>query len=284
MKNTISVFHLQKHCLILLCLFVCSAVVIINAAHAATTSAGWLLSYAGKSSNAFIWDKRTKALIKDSVPAKMAADLLAGLGGPPEPVHVLDQRYFSASACVAHACMDKGFFWFDTQTGAAVGAYLSERALLLGSKRLSSQTLPLFARQAIIAWLAENDIQPETVSFLSGNGQSNSLAPGDFLATQKYRASPQGPSFDCAKARSGVEHAICDDAMLAKQDLELAKLVSEIRHGHDTVEAQDQLRAMQRKWLKERDMTCQNIAALSACLSEQYHQQQEKLMHWVPTH
>lgn len=282
MKNLL--FPLQKRICFLLCLLACNAVIMSNTVHAATTSADWLLSYTGKSSNAFIWDKRAAALIKDSVPAKMAGDLLSGLGGPPEPVRVRDQRYFSASACVAHACMDKGFFWFDTQTGATVGAYFSEPALLLGSKRLSPQALPLPAREAIIAWLSENDVQPESVRFMSGNGQSVALTTADFVAGQKYRPGPQGPSFDCAKARSAIEHAICDDAALAKQDLALANLVHEIRHGHDTVGAQDQLRAMQRGWLKERDTACQSSPAISACLAEQYRQQHERLMHWLPTH
>jgi len=48
--------------------------------------------------------------------------VLEGLGGPLDPVIVIDHRYVSASACVAHACMVKAFFWIDTRTGIGLGA------------------------------------------------------------------------------------------------------------------------------------------------------------------
>lgn len=263
----------------------CGALVAANGAWAAAAAgpAEWVLSYAGKSTNAFIWDKRAHELIKSSVPAKVAGDLLDALGGPPDPVQVLDQRYVSVSACVPHACMVKGFFWIDSQSGAGLGAYLSEDTLTLGSNRQLPGTLPSPARQAIIAWLGENAVQPKTVQFVTQSGEVTALIPTQFSPSQKFHAKPEGPSFDCKKASTAIETTICGDAIVAKLDLDLATLVNEIRQGHDTVAARDQLRSFQREWLKGRDAACQKSSAMVQCLAQQYRQQHDRLMNWLPT-
>lgn len=81
------------------------------------------------------------------------------------------------------------------------------------------------------------------------------------------------PSFDCAKAQSQVEHAICASEPLSKLDSDLA----------DTLKAQintapDQralLLADERRWLKQRDNKCVHGTlppggSLAACLTEEY--------------
>lgn len=272
----------RRQCLTFFWMLLCGALGVTNAACAAARSAEWGLSYEGKSTNAFIWDKRARGLIKSSVPLEMTGDLLDALGGPPDPVRIADRRYFSVSACVPHACMIKGFFWSDSQNGIGLGAYLSEDALILGSNRLLPAALPPVARQAIISWLRENDIQPKTVRFMSQNGQLTSLVPAHFFPSPGYRPSPGGPSFDCKKSVSEIEITICSDAALAKQDLALAILVNEIRQGHDTVHAQDELRSFQREWLTGRDSACKNSPVMAECLAAQYRLQHERLMHWLP--
>lgn len=283
MNSFISLPGFPKRCITFFLTLACGVLVLTNATWAAANSAGWVLSYEGKSTNAFIWDKRADGLIKNSVPLKLVGDLLDALGGPPDPVYVVDRRYVSASACMAHACMVKGFFWFDSQSGIGLGAHLSGDSLILGSSRLLPGGLPPTARQAIIAWLSENEIQPRTVQFVSHNGQVTSLIPAQYFPRQKYRARPEGPSFDCKKAATEVETTICDDAMLAKQDLDLAILVDEIRRGHDTVGARDELRSIQREWLKGRDAACKKSPAMAKCLDGQYRQQHDRLMNWLPT-
>ncbi|WP_367875647.1 lysozyme inhibitor LprI family protein [Ralstonia pickettii] len=57
-------------------------------------------------------------------------------------------------------------------------------------------------------------------------------------------------SFDCAAARSPIEHAICNDAQLSALDSQLADTYRAAlnKHGVDT----NELKAAQRDWLKQR--------------------------------
>ena len=61
------------------------------------TSTRWLLGYQGKSTNEFIWDKRTGELVNTRVPPALSDEVLNALGGPPDPVVVVDGRYVSMS-------------------------------------------------------------------------------------------------------------------------------------------------------------------------------------------
>jgi len=265
-------------------MLICGSLVVTNSARGKETTAEWVLSYEGKSTNTFFWDKRTRGLIKNNVPVKMAEALLPALGGPPDPVHVVARRYVSVSACVPHNCMDKGFFWIDSQDDIALGAYVSENSLTLGSNRLLPGELPAAARESLVAWLSEIDVQPKAVQFVSRSGQVTDLMSAQFSPRQKYRPSPEGPSFDCKKAATEIETTICSNAVLAKQDLDLATLFNEIRRGSSTVAAQDELGSIQRSWIKSRDATCEKSLALAECIGDQYSRQHNRLKNWVPTH
>lgn len=249
-------------------------------AHAATID--WPLSYEGKSTNAFIWDKRAKELIQTRVPSKLARDVLAGLGGPPEPVFVVDKRYVSASACVPHACPEKGFFWIDTQTGQGLGADIFDGALRLGSNSLSAKQIPAPARRALIDWMSANDVTPVSVEFIDNRGASTSIDAAQFKPAAHFEPTAEGPSYDCKAAATRVEKTICADAALAKQDLALAKLLKEIRQGHDNIASRNELRDFQRKWLKDRDAACATAADINTCLGKQYQAQNDRLMNWIP--
>jgi uncharacterized protein YecT (DUF1311 family) len=243
----------------------------------------WVLSYEGKSSNSFIWDKRSQALVRTRVPAKLSDRLLSALGGPPDPVFVLARRYVSVSACRPHSCDEKGFFWIDSKTGTGLGAYFTPDSLLLGSNGMSSDGLPGPARQALANWLKENDLRPKVVEFVGQGGNVTTLEAALFSPPPAFQPPAGGPSFDCAKAATPSEKAICADARLAKLDLDLAQLVTGLRHGHDTVGARNQLLDLQRSWLKGRDAQCRRAADISACLKEQYRAQHDRLMNWIPT-
>ena len=65
-------------------------------------------------------DWRADALIRASAPTALTDNVSAALSGPPDPVIVRDNRYVSVSACVVHACSEKGFFWIDSRTGVAL--------------------------------------------------------------------------------------------------------------------------------------------------------------------
>ncbi len=59
-------------------------------------------------------------------------------------------------------------------------------------------------------------------------------------------------SFDCAKAGTSVEHAICASAELSRLDRALAEAYAGARQGAGTAQ-RDAIRADQRRWLARRD-------------------------------
>lgn len=79
-------------------------------------------------------------------------------------------------------------------------------------------------------------------------------------------------SFDCAKAATKVESAICADPVLSKRDDDLQRVFHASR---STLAEQDvpQLVAEQKKWIAERDRTCgavSSAADATDCLRKSY--------------
>jgi uncharacterized protein len=72
------------------------------------------------------------------------------------------------------------------------------------------------------------------------------------LSPAAARAAGAGPSFDCRKASTAVEHEICRKPYLAAYDRQIAELYPQALGVLDAEDA-DQLRADQRAWLKVRD-------------------------------
>lgn len=270
-----------------------------GAARAASPPSGtWVLSYEGKSTNQWIWDKRTRGLVESRLPAALSADVLSALGGPPDPVEVAGGRYFSVSACVPHDCPDKGFFWFDTVTGIGLGAtyrpgrlqsrpgdggyYFEPGALRIGSNGLVAGEIPTPAMRALIDWITDQDLGVASAEFIGVSNASVELDAARFAPRARFQPPPGGPSFDCARASTAVEKRICTDRELAKLDLALAVHVRESRHGHATVGARRQLVELQRAWLKERDASCAAAPDMSDCLARSYRAQYDRLMNWIP--
>ena len=141
----------------------------------------WTLTYEGRTTNDIVWDQRMRSLINTRVPAKLSAELLNALFGPPDPVVVKGQRYVSMSACVAHACGTKGFFWIDTTTGVGLGAvaqswtYLESDSLRLGSNGMTARRLPPEAKAALLSWLSAQDIHPRTIEFVDVHGATSEI-------------------------------------------------------------------------------------------------------------
>jgi uncharacterized protein YecT (DUF1311 family) len=268
------------------------AVSLITASASAQPSAAWVLGYENQSTNQFEHDPRTATLVKVTLPATLAPLVLEALDGPPDPVFVRDRRYVSASACRAHACPSKGFFWIDTQTGVGVGARLeawpsvgpaiSATTLLIGSNGVSATTLPSAAQDAIAAWIADTGIAGADVVRFIG---SDDVAVPFALRIQAARYQPPtgGPSFDCATAASAIERAICGDWEVSGLDLQLFEAYERERLGLDTVPAREQLRTLQRDWLKARDTDCAPSADIIACVRRYYRQQIDVLLRWTPS-
>src|SRR5687767_3664394 len=92
------------------------------------------------------------------------------------------------------------------------------------------------------------------------------LAVGQQPAVQ---TSPDGPSFDCAKARARIEKSICADPALAALDRRAAELFAlALTHAEDPGD----IKRAQRRWLRERD-DCD----ADACVKNSYEQRIEAL-------
>ncbi|SEG33463.1 Putative peptidoglycan binding domain-containing protein [Jhaorihella thermophila] len=83
--------------------------------------------------------------------------------------------------------------------------------------------------------------------------------------TTGRQVTASGPSFDCARATTPVENAICANPDLAALDQEIARLYGEARATATGVEAAT-LRAGQRSWLRQRDACGWDIPCLTAAM------------------
>lgn len=81
-------------------------------------------------------------------------------------------------------------------------------------------------------------------------------------------AAALSPSFDCARARSQVEHAICSSAELAELDREEARIYGIARRlpGAD----RQGLQKRQRDFLRLRDECVESAGQLTECLRDAY--------------
>jgi len=91
-----------------------------------------------------------------------------------------------------------------------------------------------------------------------------------------------GPSFDCAKARSAAEKLVCEDADLARLDRLVAdryaaalKVIRGLDAGARQAEAD--LRTLQRGWIKGRD-ECWKADDLRACVESSYLRREGELV------
>jgi uncharacterized protein YecT (DUF1311 family) len=266
---------------------VASMCFIAHDASGATTQM-WPLEYRDMSTNRFIWDKRVPSLIRSKLHPSFAALVTAALGGPPNPVTVLQDRFFAASACVPHYCPEKGFFWLDTRTGEGLGAIIiipypgNVGELRLNSKVIRGE-LPEHARQSIIDWLDEQNIVATAVEFIDATGISRSLPAVDFQAPPKFDPPAGGPSFDCANAATRIEQALCTDPELAALDLKLYDFYRLLRGGLATIPDRKQVTDLQQMWLKKTNAACVQSDVLNVCLNEQYLLQLSSIQTWVPT-
>jgi hypothetical protein len=252
------------------------------------TTQTWPLEYRDMSTNRFIWDKRVPSLIRSKLHSSFAPLVMAALGGPPNPVTVLQDRFFAASACVPHSCLEKGFFWLDTRTGDGLGAIIIVRYPgNVGELRLDSKAtrgeLPEHARQSVIDWLDEQNIVAAAVEFVDATGISHSLSAVDFQALPRFDPPVGGPSFDCANAETRIEQAVCTDPELAALDLQLFAFYRRLRGGLDTLPHRKQVTDLQQMWFKKTNAACVQAEVLNTCLNEQYLLQWSSVQTWVPT-
>jgi len=86
-------------------------------------------------------------------------------------------------------------------------------------------------------------------------------------------------SFDCTKAATVIEHAICADAALARLDRQTAEAYQvAIKNAYEPA-AQEKVRQEQRAWLARRNAAC-NGSAPGACLTKFYTDRLAVLVKW----
>ncbi|HXT06880.1 MAG TPA: lysozyme inhibitor LprI family protein [Roseiarcus sp.] len=87
------------------------------------------------------------------------------------------------------------------------------------------------------------------------------------LSLALFAASPAA-AFDCSKAATADEKAICADPLARAADSAMAAAFSK-RHASESRSAKRTLVAAQGRWLTARDRDCMNAKPLSPCLAEQ---------------
>ncbi len=262
---------------------------------AAPPDARWMAQYAGHSTNEAMGDPRMAGILAGLVPAGQFESVQDNLGGPPGPVTGSGPDIV-LSACRPHDCGDKAFVWIDTSASAALSATAecpglpdardihrwNGCRLSLGSLAYDGATLPPRARDALRAWLVDEDLQVDAVEFVGRDGVARALDPRAYRVPPVFQPPAGGPSFDCAKARTAVETAVCASPELSAQDLELDRLYDQIRRGTSAAPARDELRALEQAWLQSRDETCATAPDPASCLRDAYRDQTTKLGNWIP--
>lgn len=79
-------------------------------------------------------------------------------------------------------------------------------------------------------------------------------------------------SFDCRKASTFVEKAICSDSLLERLDESLSENYNDMMASNIGASARKDLRSTQRKWLSERNK-CQN----SKCVEKMYRKRMDEI-------
>lgn len=97
------------------------------------------------------------------------------------------------------------------------------------------------------------------------------LVAGAALVLTPFMSSGEtaAPSFDCAKAQSSAEEAVCANPDLAMLDVETARLYRLALSGVSGARA-DELKAMQRGWIKGRDECWKSSLGLNTCIAAEY--------------
>lgn len=78
------------------------------------------------------------------------------------------------------------------------------------------------------------------------------------------------PSFDCAKAGSSAEEAVCASDTLAALDLELARVYGLAAGSDLSTDRMNELKATQRGWIKGRDECWKSSLGLETCVGNEY--------------
>jgi len=284
MKNVLKHFSAEFYSFPIKTLFITFLVYLSigNSCVFATESNLWINAYKGRSTNVFMADKRSIALIKETVPYKISMVTINALGGPPEPMENQKDRYFFAAACAWKECEIKGFFWFDSELSVAIGGYFKEGNLYLGSNHIPVDHIPTNAIKKIREWARQNKTLIKEVKFYTAKGMPQSLSAREFSFENIVVNNTSGPSFDCKNNITQIESEICNSPQLSLADLELSQLVDELRSAHSSEQTRDELKTLQQIWLHSRAVECGTSKHVRDCLKEKYTDRLKFLKNWTP--
>jgi hypothetical protein len=150
---------------------------------------GWILQY--DSTNSVVWDPHWPALAAETTPRfdlgpgvhnrRLIDHFDAGMGGPPDPVRTIDDRYLVLGACVPHDCEDKSFLWIDPVTHTSIGAIAGvsffpmtppfHASLVLFSRSVDCRAVPSAFDTALETWIKDNEMKVDHISFVGRDGR-----------------------------------------------------------------------------------------------------------------
>jgi uncharacterized protein YecT (DUF1311 family) len=115
----------------------------------------------------------------------------------------------------------------------------------------------------------EIDYPPYQVAAYADGAQSSRLPLAGLRDVMRANPRIPVPSFDCTKARTATEHAICGDVALARLDRDVSENWSSQYANDNDPPHKAKFKATQIAWLAERDKDC-NTANRVACLTTLY--------------
>lgn len=138
----------------------------------------WIKEYVGKTTNQLAWDTRFSKLVESISPKSkddfgfgeggLAGKLSETLGGPPNKVRLIDDRYITLSACTFRFCPEKGFVWIDLEELLAIAAIVhydtrkhnreKDPIIFIISKQVDVATVPGRFKVELNEWLIEEGV------------------------------------------------------------------------------------------------------------------------------
>jgi uncharacterized protein YecT (DUF1311 family) len=110
---------------------------------------------------------------------------------------------------------------------------------------------------------------PYQVASYAAGAQEVSIPVGALVDVIRPDWRAPSASFDCRKAASPIEHAICADAAVARLDRQVAEAYQVKLHYAINPTDQQKTRQSQRDWLSLRNRSCAG-GAVGACLTKYY--------------
>jgi uncharacterized protein YecT (DUF1311 family) len=135
----------------------------------------------------------------------------------------------------------------------------------------------------------ENGLLVETYHDQSGRGDPLVIklrwnSPHKAFQTVEVKAAPRyKASFDCAKAKTEVENAICSSSTVAALDLRVDERYKSWLDNLSNADSDILLRE-QRDWLRKRNLVCGNDAETIDCLQILYRERLLELEHFKHLH